>query len=287
MLEDGIHALEHAGRRRLTVGEQQPLEVELFHNPARLASAVARPTADARCPLCAANVPPEEQGIPVGANLVALPNPAPIVRNHVVLAHREHVPQSLRPCLEDLAALLAASDNDTAFLYNGPTSGASSPYHLHLQAGRAQDLPLTTHKSMRTHPPRTLPWGSVAGTEAGGRRFLLLTVTRPSHVAGALTWALDILGRDGEFPLNLVLWRRGFAAIGALFPRGRHRPSCFFLPEERRVVVSPGSVEMAGLVVLPRRQDWEGLDPLTLQEIYREVSIDDDAWRSLLLRLAG
>ncbi len=71
-----------------------------------------------------------------------------------------------------------------------------------------------------------------------------------------------------------------------MFPRGRHRPACFFLPEEQRIVVSPGSVEMAGLVVLPRRHDWERLDSDTLAGIYREVGIDDDAWRSLLLRIA-
>jgi hypothetical protein len=99
-----------------------------------------------------------------------------------------------------------------------------------------------------------------------------------------IEWTLDLLMADGEFPMNLVMWREcGFVA--ALFPRSKHRPSCYSLGEDRRIVISPGSVEMAGLVVLPRPMDWERMDPETLARIYREVCLNDPAWDELLARL--
>lgn len=287
LLQEGIRAMEGAARRTVTIGEGTPLPVELFHNPARLSSVVAVPSADAWCPLCAESVPEEEQGLAVGRDMVALPNPAPIIRDHVVFAHRDHVPQALEPCLDDLAWLLSAADEDTAFLYNGPTSGASSPFHRHLQAGRARDLPLTAQRFDPVSTSRAFPWGCASAVEAGGRRFIFLTIPRPPLVPEAVTWALRLLSGDHESPLNLILWRRGEAAFGALFPRSRHRPSCFFLPEDRRIVVSPGSVEMAGLVVVPRRKDWECLTSPLLAGIYREVGMDDQAWRLLCDRIAA
>ncbi|MBN1424584.1 DUF4922 domain-containing protein [Candidatus Fermentibacteria bacterium] len=286
MLEQGIQARQHAEKRAVIVGESTPLTVELFHNPARLSSVIATPAEDAWCPLCLESVPPEEKGVAVGRNLVALPNPAPIIRDHVVFAHREHVPQALHPCLEDLAWLAAMAGEDTVLLYNGPTSGASSPYHLHLQAGRAQDLPLTGQKFPDSASRRDTSWGSIAAVQAGGRRFLLLSMADPYRLPDACRHALGLFQPDGEFPLNLVIWRRG-AIHAALFPRSRHRPSCYFLPEDQRLVISPGSVEMAGLVVLPRRQDWQRMEPCTLQRIYREVCLDDDAWQRLLARLSS
>lgn len=285
MLREGIRALRDAPRRTITVGDETPLAVDLLHNPARLTSVVANPSRDARCPLCAQNLPKEEKGIAVGRTLVALPNPAPIIGDHVVFAHREHVPQALQPCMADLTWLVSMIGENVVLLYNGPTSGASSPYHLHLQAGHAEDLPLTGVASLPSVAIRATSWGSIAAVQAGGRRFLLLTMDNAADLMPACSQAMALFQSDGEFPHNLIIWRRG-QIHAAVFPRGRHRPSCYFLPEDRRTVISPGSVEMAGLVVLPRRLDWERMEGCALRRVYQEVCLDDGAWQELRARIS-
>ncbi len=283
LLERGLQAMERASRQRLSLAGGASW-VELLCNPARLSSVTASPSATAPCVLCPENIPPEEEGIAAGerGEFVALPNPAPIIRNHIVFAHRSHVPQRLSPCLPDLAWLLARAGEETVFLYNGPTSGASSPHHLHLQAGLAEDLPLTFQRRFDPIRSTRRAWGEAHAVEAGGRRFLWLVISAPSAVPQALSWSLERLTHPDEHPLNLILWRHGPAVEAALFPRARHRPSCYHGPEDHRIVVSPGSVEMGGLVVLPRLHDWERVDEATLATIYREVCLDDRSWEHLL-----
>lgn len=268
LLARGLEALSQASRRTLLVGSAR-VPVVLLHHPARWENVVASPDPAKRCALCVRELPPEERGLAVGRDLVALPNPAPILRNHVVLAHREHRPQELRPSLEDLAWLAERLDEQTVILYNGFSSGASSPYHLHLQAGLLSDLPLPSYP---LPPPSTpVPGGRAEPARVGARRFLWLHIDGPDAIPEALRWALDSLDPQQEFPLNLILWRQGEGLRAALFARATHRPSCYFRPEPERIVISPGSVEMAGLVVLPRLLDWERLGEAEIEAVYEEV----------------
>jgi hypothetical protein len=82
--------------------------------------------------------------------------------------------------------------------------------------------------------------------------------------------------------LNLVMWKQDSDLAVVLFPRSAHRPSCFYLPEPKRILVSPGSMEMAGLVVVPRLRDWEHLTANDMRSIYSEVCLGDPAWVRLL-----
>jgi len=59
-----------------------------------------------------------------------------------------------------------------------------------------------------------------------------------------------------------------------IFPRRKHRPDAFFLEGERRVVVSPGVIDMGGVLVTPMEKDFERLNAAAVEGIYEEVSLE-------------
>ena len=58
-----------------------------------------------------------------------------------------------------------------------------------------------------------------------------------------------------------------------LFPRKAQRPQCYFRSDESRILVSPASVELGGVVVTPREEDFNKITKADLQEIFSEVSL--------------
>lgn len=70
-----------------------------------------------------------------------------------------------------------------------------------------------------------------------------------------------------------------------IFPRRKHRPEAFFMEGVDRVVVSPGVIDMGGILVTPVERDFERLDAVAVEGIYKEVSLErkilEKAFRSL------
>ncbi len=71
--------------------------------------------------------------------------------------------------------------------------------------------------------------------------------------------------------VNLIISGRDGTYYGLLFPRKAHRPACYFKPEPDCMVVSPGAVDVAGLIILPRLDDFENIDREMILKIYQEV----------------
>jgi len=60
-----------------------------------------------------------------------------------------------------------------------------------------------------------------------------------------------------------------------IFPRRKHRPEAFFRKGDARVVVSPGVIDMGGLLITPVKKDFEELGRADVEKIYREVSLEE------------
>ncbi|HEX6739490.1 MAG TPA: DUF4922 domain-containing protein, partial [Vicinamibacteria bacterium] len=166
LLRDGYAAWARSQTRRVAV---RSAEVVLQHNAGRLRNTtadVAAAAAGARpCFLCPQSLPPEEQGIAFGDELVILCNPYPILDRHLSITHREHRPQRLSGRLETMLTLAQALGPEFFVLYNGPRCGASAPDHLHFQACARALLPIA----------RDLEEGAtVIGPEQCGRSVLAL-----------------------------------------------------------------------------------------------------------------
>ncbi len=285
-LAHGLTNLESARQKQLTDPRNQKVLVDLIQISGRYDNAAAMLDPHGFCPLCIENLPSEEQGIAFEERLAVFPNPNPILTNHLVGVHKDHVPQELRSCLPHMADLLKWLREDMMVLYNGPTCGASSPFHLHIQMGAREELPLLEQiQSMEPELSLGDSGEHIYALQSFGRRFFLISTGKPIQLSPIIAELMDMLDPGEEAPVNLVLWRDKSTNLATLFPRGRHRPSCFYLPEPQRLVVSPGSVEMAGLVVVPRAEDFERIDASIMETIYREVSLPDEAWHMLLTRV--
>src|SRR6478672_9966306 len=146
-LREGEAALARLQRKTLTEGGES---IIVQMNPARrhstLANTDAKAIAARACFLCPENMPPEERGVAF-ENLVLLPNPFPILPLHCTIADRAHRPQELRGRIATFLHLAEEIGPDMAALYNGPRCGASAPDHFHLQAARADDIPILAQLS--------------------------------------------------------------------------------------------------------------------------------------------
>lgn len=251
--------------------------VQVQWNPGRTVNTTAKvdpaSIASRACFLCPDRLPPEEHGIAFD-DLVVLCNPAPILAGHLVLAHREHRPQEVRPIVGALLAFAQAAAGRFTAVYNGPRSGASAPDHLHLQAVTAGLLP-----EERAGAGRHGRWMDTSS----GRLILGLTGPRES-VERDLRVTLETLAlaqHVGEPDVNLLATAHDDGVLALLFPRGAHRPACFFAEGEGQCIVSPGAIDMAGVIVTVREADFERLDRAWVEGIFAETTLGPRATRAL------
>jgi len=75
---------------------------------------------------------------------------------------------------------------------------------------------------------------------------------------------MNIAGLRGEGKWRLVI-----------FPRRKHRPEAFFKEGAAKVLVSPGVIDMGGVLITPVEKDFEQLDAAAVESIYKEVSLEE------------
>ena len=72
---------------------------------------------------------------------------------------------------------------------------------------------------------------------------------------------------------NFVVWKDKSGVMRMLMiPRSSHRPECFFAPEGERLMVSPGTIDMCGIIVVPREDDFRRITDKDLSRIFSEVA---------------
>ena len=275
LLKENEATLAEARVRKLIDGLDCVLAQE---NPGRHGSVSAKvdtaSVARRPCFLCEPNLPQQERAIGFGADLILLPNPYPIVPRHVSVPTREHEAQAIDGRLKDFLALSRAIGQGTLAIYNGPRCGASAPDHFHFQTGRIPHPPIETAIEHGRNK------GNWTALDSFGRRALVLRTSDANEAERKLRIAIEQLatidGSGDEPMLNLLgRYRDGVFEV-FFFPRDRHRPDCYFTEGDERLLVSPGAMEMAGLVVLPHARDFERIDASQMRRIFEQVTLDED-----------
>jgi ATP adenylyltransferase/5',5'''-P-1,P-4-tetraphosphate phosphorylase II len=275
-LAKGVEGLARATTRPVTIDW---FDIHIRHIPHRMASttaAVDRESVARRpCFLCAANLPYEEEGLPFDENFTIYCNPFPIVDHHLTIAHREHGSQHIANQfgnMLDLAAALAGY----FIVYNGPECGASAPDHMHFQAGSRVLFPIGHDTAGLTSV--TIP--------NYARNVLLLRGRDRSVLIDRLDRAIDLLAqatsKRSEPLINIAAFYERGEWIAYLFPRGKHRPEVFQTGE---LMVSPASIDLCGIFVVPRAQDFERITGEAIAAIFREVTLPDDQFREVAGKL--
>lgn len=230
-------------------------------NPARIVSTGANVSKDAikarKCFLCEANRPPEQIGIDFGEYTI-LVNPFPIFPGHLTIPSKTHTPQRISGRVGDMLQLAAELPGYTIF-YNGAKCGASAPDHIHFQAVPSKYLPI---------------WNTVKDsgftTVIGGQKAYVIKYADIAEAEKEMTDYLASLPADEDSaePMINVLCKEGTLVV---IPRKRHRPSDYG-SEVGQILLSPASIDLAGVLITPLRRDFDNMDAATVKRVLSEVS---------------
>ena len=98
--------------------------------------------------------------------------------------------------------------------------------------------------------------------------------------------ALDLLaemtGKRSEPMVNIVVFHEQREWVTYLFPRGKHRPEVFHTGE---LTVSPASIDLCGIFVMPLAQDFERIAADAIGAIFREVTLPDGQFQEVVKKL--
>ena len=178
--------------------------------------------------------------------------------------------------------------------YNGPKCGASAPDHLHFQAGTSGILPL--QRDWQRLRETSVPLLKLNGTEGIYEikdyicpAFAIVSQTEMNNVKlfSYLYEALPLKDDETEPMMNIVAWRSEEGFVSVVFPREKHRPDCYSVEGEAQCLVSPGSLDMAGLLILPRQRDFEQMTAERAEAILREVSLSDEAMLGVVKQICN
>jgi hypothetical protein len=290
MLRDAIASFDQVEYQSFDV---KGSEVLTQFNPKRIVSAGANVDAATighrPCFLCPDNLPEEEKGVAFGESFVVLCNPFPVLKDHLVVAARAHTPQAIAGNFGAFLDLTRELGRGWFTLYNGPQCGASAPDHLHFQACSTRRVPLfddvpffSKHKlangiMMLIEDRYRLNFVAV---RADDRQTLSRWFDR------AVSLLAEVTGEAQEPMLNLVASYDGQWTV-FLFPRAKHRPDRYFAEGDEQLLVSPGAIDLAGVMVVPRPDHFARITKEDLERIYAEVTLDEERflkWLALLSR---
>ena len=283
----------HDTRRRydeLAHVEQRTLEngLVLQHNPARIVSTGAKmdreTLAQRPCFLCLPQRPQEQLHRPCFDHYELLVNPYPILPRHFTLPCLVHTPQRIRGHFTDLLRMARSLTGHLVF-YNGPRCGASAPDHLHFQAGSRGVVPLERdlHRWLSAEPFLQSADGSLSAYTLEGYAcpgWVLFCrgndaeAERVFHTCLTACPGLSVVPEPG---INLLAWQETDATVVVVLPRSKHRPASYPSP-----LVSPGALDMGGLIITPRREDFERLTAATAAALIAEVGIPEADCRRMV-----
>lgn len=271
-------ALKYVGLKQL--GHRQ-----LQYNPARMVSTGAQidrqTIAQRACFLCEKNRPEEQLTIDLGDDFELMVNPFPVLPMHFTIVRKTHVPQTILENYTEIHRLLELFPELFVF-YNGPMSGASAPDHMHFQAGIGQELPLmTVLRKLEKEQQVLIKQGNGSSlsmfNSVSFNAFVIKSKAQETEMAlfKQLYAAMPVREGEKEPRMNIVAWRDGSEDVIVVLPRDNHRPACYFEEGDRRMVISPGALDMAGLIIMPREEDFNRMSEDKLISILKEVSIKE------------
>lgn len=267
--------------------------VKVQFNPSRMRSSAAKTdessVAGRPCFLCLSNLPVRQEAIDFDRKYMILVNPYPIFRKHLTIPLKKHTDQLIAGRFNDMLRLSKFLEDMTVF-YNGPRCGASAPDHFHFQAGSRGFLPVEREhgkfpqKLIATHEKVTL-----SAMENYYRYVFIISGTDSAVISMFFDNIYNLLnkvqGGTGEPMMNiLTLYDNGRWKV-FIFPRHAHRPVQFFKKDPERILISPASVDLGGVWITPRQEDYEKLDLTAVKDIFSQVTLKRAEWEMLISEL--
>lgn len=258
LLDDNCNQMNNIEVRSLNWGSD--IEVVLQFNPSRIVSASAKvdkkSIQERKCFLCAENRPDVQQGISFLDKYMILCNPFPILQNHLTIPLHTHVPQLIGKKISDMLSL-AEMLPDYVVFYNGPKCGASAPDHFHFQAGLKNKTLMSIENPLRSCL-RIESETKENAEEQFDDVYNYLKTHQPD---------------EDEPMMNIISFMENGMYIIHIFPRKLHRPWQYSAEGKSQILVSPGALDMAGMFITPRKEDFDKIDSNDIEDIYAQVSL--------------
>lgn len=292
MWEDARHRfrdLKHVEVRQLS----DQLKVQF--NPARIVSTGAKidkhTLGERPCFLCERNRPKEQMTKQIDDHFQLLVNPFPILPVHFTIPATKHQPQSIYRHYGEMHRLLSLHSELMVF-YNGPKCGASAPDHLHFQAGTSGVLPLQTNWQRLSRNLTDVISLNDEEKISVLRDFLvpafvIISKSEDSdeELFHRLYRSMPMRGDESEPMMNIIAWRKGDEFISVVIPREKHRPDAYFAEGEAQMMVSPGALDMAGLIITPREEDFSKINLDKATALLRECGISAEKMEAIVSNL--
>ena len=93
--------------------------------------------------------------------------------------------------------------------------------------------------------------------------------------------------------MNVISWHQEWGngredeIVTLVFPRSKHRPDCYFAEDANQLLVSPGALDMAGLIITPREEDFRKITFEKAVSILREVTMTEDELQPVIAKIKG
>lgn len=270
-------------------------EVRLQFNPARIVSTGAKidkkTLGERPCFLCEKNRPKEQMSQQIDERFHLLVNPFPILPVHFTIPARKRQPQAIYKNYGEMHRFLSLHSELMVF-YNGPKCGASAPDHLHFQAGTSGILPLQANWQRLSRNLTDIISLNDEEKIAVVRDFIVpaFVIISKSEESDETLFhrlykSMPMRGDETEPMMNIIAWRKEDEYISVVIPREKHRPEAYFAEGDAQVMVSPGALDMSGLIITPREEDFHKLTEESATTILQECGISTEKMNSIVTKL--
>lgn len=270
-------------------------QLKLQWNPARIVSTGARidkkTLGERPCFLCDKNRPKEQMSKQIDEKFHLLVNPFPILPVHFTIPARKHQPQLIYKNYGEMHRFISLH-SDLMVFYNGPKCGASAPDHLHFQAGTNGILPLQTNWQRLSRNLTDIISINDEEKISVVRDFIVPAFVIISKSAESdealfrrLYKAMPQRGDETEPMMNIISWRKGEEFISVVIPREKHRPEAYFAEGDAQFVVSPGALDMSGLIITPREEDFRKLTEEKALSLLQECGVSEEKMNAIIAKL--
>jgi hypothetical protein len=273
-------------------------KIKVQYNPGRIKSSSAK-TDDVSinnrtCFLCIENLPDPQQGILLADKYLLLCNPFPIFPQHFTISSEQHEPQFILNHLEGMLEITKQLSSDYSLIYNGPACGASAPDHFHFQTVRKNSMPIEDdyHQLKNEYGKFILDNEKlmVTSVDDGLRRFLVIESTEMKKNIKAFkifykAYA-EISSTSTEPMFNIIsTYNAEYGWSLILFLRDKHRPELFYKEGDDKILISPATVDLGGVLIAPQEIDFKRIDKILIRKVFKEVSLNDEAFLKLNKKL--
>ena len=259
--------------------------IEAHFNPGRIVSSSAKvdikSIQERQCFLCIENLPAEQKVVTVFGNYILLINPFPIFHKHFTIPSVGHVPQAIKSEIENMLTISAMLGKDYSVFYNGPNCGASAPDHLHFQAGNFGFMKIDTEYKdiIKTYGKVIYEDNELLTMAVTGclRNIISIESSNISLLKNEFDKVYEILSieRSNDEPMMNIICNYDKSWRLLVFPRSKHRPTHFFEEGENKILISPAAVDLGGVLIFPREEDFERITRELVIDVFNQVTFSD------------